>query len=70
MLALGHREEVKPKLVVTKLDQARLEPGAGQQGPKVALVVIHLVIVQLDLWAKTQPEGEELQETFAFPDKR
>src|SRR6266404_279103 len=67
IFAPSYREKVKATLMVAELDQAGLEAGPNQQRPKVALVVIHFVIVHFHLWAKAETKGGELQERFSAP---
>jgi len=44
---LGSCKEIQTELVIAQSDLARFEPGANEQGPQIAFVVIHSVIVDL-----------------------
>src|SRR5437588_366294 len=47
----GGGKEIKAELVILKPNLTRLKASLHQQGPQVAFVVIHLVIVHLDFGA-------------------
>src|SRR5215211_947621 len=63
----GSCKKIQTELVIPQSDLTWLEAALDQDGPQIAFIVIHFVIIDLYFWTEPESECGQLKETLTPP---